>query len=226
MSRSTVKWVSIIGSIASVIGVALYFLPSNRPSALVQSPPRNSAVTTGDQSPAIGSNSGNVYNNYNTGVKEKPADPRSHLLVGTWKGVQKHVMVDSQLIFTGYTRLHESGSYSYSGELSVQSTRNGRRVEVILLVQSAGIWALDGNKYSITVADIKTQYKVLKEEGQPDIDVSNPLIFPVHRFQKFEDAIPRGSSQDVEIVELTSSTLKARGKDIKGIEMIYEGERQ
>ena len=96
----------------------------------------------------------------------------------------------------------------------------GVRVEVLVLVQSAGTWALDGNKYSITVADIKTQYKVLKEEGQPDIDVSNPLIFPVHRFQKFEDAIPRGSSQDVEIVELTSSTLKARGKDIKGIEMI------
>jgi hypothetical protein len=177
MSRSTVKWLGIVGSITSVIGVALCYLPSNRSSALAQSPPRNSAVTTGHQSPAIGSNNGNVYNNYyNTGVKEKPADPRSHLLIGTWKGVQKHVMVDGQLIFTGYTRLGESGSYSNSGELSIQSTRNGRRGEVILLVQAAGTWTLDGNKYSITVADIKTQYKVLKQEGQPDFDFSNPLI--------------------------------------------------
>ena len=135
-------------------------------------------------------------------------------------------MADGQLIFNGYTRIGESGSYSNSGELSVQSTRNGLPVEVILNVQAAGTWTLDGNKYAVTVADVKTQYKVLKEEGQPDFDLSNPLTFPVHRLQKFEDAIPRGSSQEFEIVELTSSTLKARGKDIRGIEFFYEGVRQ
>ena len=85
-------------------------------------------------------------------------------------------MVDGQLIFTGYTRLDESGSYSNSGELSVQSTRNGPPVAVIFNVQAAGTWTLDGNKYAVTVADVKTQYKVLKEEGQPDFDLSNPLI--------------------------------------------------
>jgi hypothetical protein len=228
MFNSSVKWLCVVGATASIIGVAVPVLTLTPSSTLAQSPSRNSAVTTGDQGPAIGSNNGNVYNNYyNTGVKEKPADPRSHLLIGRWKGVQKHVMVDGQLIFTGYTRLNESGSYSNSGELSVQSIRNGRRIEVILLVQAAGTWTLDGNKYSITVADIKTQYKVQKEEGQPDIDLSNPLISSaLHWLPKFEDTIPRGSSQECEIVELTSSTLKARGKDIKGIEFFYEGVRQ
>jgi hypothetical protein len=37
MSRRTVRWLSIVGSIASVIGVALYFLPSDRSSAPSQS---------------------------------------------------------------------------------------------------------------------------------------------------------------------------------------------
>jgi hypothetical protein len=37
MSRRTIKWLGIVGSIASVIGVALYFLPSDRSSAPSQS---------------------------------------------------------------------------------------------------------------------------------------------------------------------------------------------
>ena len=227
MSRCIVRWLGIVGSIASVIGVALCYLPSNRSSALAQSPPRNSAVTTGDQSPAIGSNNGNVYNNYyNTMVKEKATDPRSHLLIGTWKGVQRHAAVNGQLITTGHTRILESGSYIYSGEVSVQATRNGRLAEVIHLAQAAGTWKLDGNKLSTTLTDIKTQLKVLKAEGQPDIDVSNPLTFPVHLLPKVEDTIPRGSSQEYEITERTPSTLKLRWKDIKGIEAFYEGVRQ
>ena len=196
MSRSTVKWLGIVGSIASVIGVAVPVLPSNRSSALAQRPPRNSAVTTGDQSPAIGSNNGNVYNNYyNTGVKEKPADPRSHLLIGTWKGVQRHVLANGQLIFTGYTRLFGSGSSSSTVELSVQSTQNGRRVEVIVPFRASGTWRLDGNKYVSTLTDIKAQPDVLwKEEGQPDINMTTffcPSLAPKIRGLHTSRIIPR-----------------------------------
>jgi hypothetical protein len=40
---------------------------------------------------------------YNTMVKENPADPRSHLLIGTWKGVHRQAAVNGQAIATGYT---------------------------------------------------------------------------------------------------------------------------
>jgi hypothetical protein len=120
----------------------------------------------------------------------------------------------------------ESGSYSYSGELSFQSTNNGRLSEVILLGQSTGTWKLDGNKFAVTLTDIKTQPKVLKKDGRPDTDLSNPLTFPAHLLPKFEDTIPRGSSQEYEIIELTPSTLKVRGKDFKGREVFFEGIRQ
>jgi hypothetical protein len=227
MSRRSVKWFGIFGVIASVIGVAVSVLPSNHSAALAQSIPRNSAVTTGDQSPAIGSNNGNVYNNYyNTGVKEKPADPRSHLLIGTWKGVQRHVLPNGQLLFTGYTRLFESGKYSSTAELSFQSTKNGRRVETIIPFLASGTWELNGNKYVSTLTAIKPQYNVLwKEEGQPDINM-NTLLVPPDLRPKLEDVIPLGSSQEFEIVELTPTTWKAWGKDLKGIEFVYEGVRQ
>jgi hypothetical protein len=227
MSNRSVKWLCIVGATASIIGVAVPVLPLNRSSALAQSPPRNSAVTTGNQSPAIGSNNGNVYNNYyNPMVKEKSPDPRSHLLIGTWKGVHRQAAVNSQSIATGYTRMLESGSYSYSGEWAFKSTTNEPQVETIFLSQSAGTWKLDGNKLVMTLMDIKTQPKTLKQEGQPDIDLSKLPPFLTQSLPKVEDTIPRGSSMEYEIVELTPSTLKVRGKDLKGREVFYEAIRQ
>jgi hypothetical protein len=180
----------------------------------------------GNQSPAIGSNSGSVYNNYyDTKVKEKFADPRAPLLIGTWQGVDRVATVDGRIIATGYTRIFESGSYNYSGEMSVQSVQNGRRMEIIYHVEGTGTWELNGNKYATTNTDFKTVPKVLKEGGKPDTDLSQPLFFPVLSRLKLEDNTPRGASQEYEIVELTPSTLKLRWKDIRGTEGFFEGTR-
>jgi hypothetical protein len=120
----------------------------------------------------------------------------------------------------------ESGSFSYSGEWAFKSTTNERQVEAIFLSQSSGTWKLDGNKLVMTLIDIKTQPKTLKQEGQPNIDLSKLLPFLTQSLPKIEDTIPRGSSMEYEIVELTPSMLKVRGKDLKGIETFYEGLRQ
>lgn len=227
MSLRSVKWLGIFGVIVSVIGVAVSVFPSNRSSALAQSLPRNSATTTGDQSPAIGSNNGNVYNNYYNRVKEKPADSRLPMLIGRWKGVQRHVLPNGQLIFTAYTRLDESGSYSSTVEMSVQATEDdGRRVEIIVPYLAVGTWELNGNKVISTPISIKTQYNVVvKKEGEPDINMGT-LPLPPHLRLKLEDFTPVGVSQEFEIVELTPSTLKVRGEDLRGIKFSYEGVRQ
>ena len=226
MSRCSIKRLGIVGVIASIVGVTVPVLLSNPSSVLAQSSPRNSAVTTGAQSPAIGSNNGNVYNNYyNTMGKEKSPDPRLHLLIGRWKGSERQALVDGQLIATGYIGLLESGLYNYYGELSMPVTINGRLAEVIHLVNATGTWKLDGNKLAYTLTDIKSRRKVLKQAGQPDIDLSSPLISG-HSIPTPEDFILRGSSQEYEIVKLTQSTLKMRGKNLKGIEAFYEGTRQ
>jgi hypothetical protein len=64
MSNRSIKRLGVAGVIASIVGVTVPVLLSSPSSILAQSSPRNSAVTTGDQSPAVGSNNGNVYNNY------------------------------------------------------------------------------------------------------------------------------------------------------------------
>ena len=135
-------------------------------------------------------------------------------------------MANGQHILTGYTKLLESGQYNSGGEWATRSTIDGQSVEVIHLFSTTGTWKLDGNKYSTTVMDFKSQPKELKRAGQPGIDLRNPLI--AHLMPKLEDLMlmPLGLTQEFEIVELTSSTLKVRGKDLKGIEFLYEGVRQ
>ena len=148
------------------------------------------------------------------------------MLIGRWKGVQRHVTDNGQLTLTGYTKLDESGSYSSTVELSVQATQNGRRVEVIIPFLAVGTWELNGNKFVSTLINIKTQYNVVvKEEGKPDINMGT-LPLPPHLRLKLEDFTPVGVSQEFEIVELTPSTLKVRAKDLKGREVFYEAIRQ
>src|SRR5262249_48681817 len=113
--------------------------------------------------------------------------------------------------------------YNATGEWATQGTVDGRLGEVIHGFSTTGTWKLDGDKLTTTVTDFKTQPKVLKVEGQPDIDLS---IFPAHSLLNLEDLIPRESSQEFEVTDLTSLTLKMRGTDIKGREVPYEGARQ
>src|SRR5437016_10363144 len=107
MSRRMVKWLGIVGSLASVIGVALYFLPSNRSSALSQSVHVPGSEGIG----VIAGRDVTVTVNPKQLKQAQSTDPRSHLLIGTWKGVQRQAAVNGQLIATGYTRMLESGSY-------------------------------------------------------------------------------------------------------------------
>ena len=93
-SLSMFEKIGLIGTLASIVSLALYFLPVTTSS---QSQPSNSAITTGDQSPAIGTNTGNV-NYYNSApVKEK-----SYVLRNARSGVTP--LLDSpNLVTTNFT---------------------------------------------------------------------------------------------------------------------------
>lgn len=58
---SLVEKIGLWGSLASIVGLVLVFMP---PAASSQSEPKAQATTSGEKSPAIGSNQGNVTINY------------------------------------------------------------------------------------------------------------------------------------------------------------------
>jgi hypothetical protein len=64
---STVEKIGFLGSLASIVGLGLVFLPPSSSSQETY----NSPVTSGSQSPAIGSNQGSVTINYGAESTEK-----------------------------------------------------------------------------------------------------------------------------------------------------------
>ena len=201
-----------------------------------QTNPQNSPVIQGNNNSPVIQGNNNVINQ-NIGVvprsseSTKQATDRARFLAGTWYGIQRHTSTPhGEMISTGYTRLSESGAYSFSGDIVLRTPNDGKPMEVVYSVQGAGTWQLHDDKYEVTLSGMTSQLKSFRRHGWPDFDLTSQtrlsLLFPNLRMPKLEDSIPIGTRQEYEIVELTQSKLRVRGKDIRGNVFSYDGTRE
>jgi hypothetical protein len=160
-------------------------------------------------------------------VTTKPADELKRLLVGTWKGVGRIAIPGKvSILDTGYDQLTESGHYNYTGEMIFRLIKNGKHFELTYSRQTAGLWNLNGGKLEIVVLDLKTQLKDMQIEGKSIPNVVQLSSLPnAPRIPKLEDITPIGASLEYEIVELNSTTLRLKRKDLRGVSSTYEGTR-
>ena len=128
-------------------------------------------------------------------------------LVGTWKGVTRQSAPNVEMVSTGYMRLQEAGTYNFSGDVLFRVTRSGKASELQLTALAAGTWQATGDRFVITLSDVKT--------------MSGVASLP-----KLEDLTPRGSSQEYTVVELTATRLRAIGTDIRGNPVDYQATRE
>jgi hypothetical protein len=146
------------------------------------------------------------------------------MLVGTWKGVTTHSSPSGEMVASGYTRLLNTGQYSYSGEVEVRLP-SGTAIQFSAL--AAGTWKATDNGFVLTASDIKTAPRVLKQLGKADVDLTNRLSpIPQALLPRLEDLMPRGTSQEYAIVEVTTTRLRARCSDIRGSIVTHEATRQ
>lgn len=143
-------------------------------------------------------------------------------LVGTWKGATSYRVQGSELVISGYTRLLNTGHYNYSGEVEL---RMPYQMTLRMNAQAAGTWKASGNKFVLTASDVKTLGSTLTAPGKPDLDFTDPGRLP-KPLPRLEDLIPRGSSQEYVVVELTPKLLRATSVDVKGVASTYEALRQ
>ena len=143
-------------------------------------------------------------------------------LVGTWKGAASYRIPGSELVMSGYTRLLDTGHYNYSGEVEL---RMPYQLTLRMNALASGTWKASGDKFVLTATDVKTQGSTLKAPGKPDLDFTDPSRFP-KSLPRLEELIPRGSSQEYVIVELTPTLLRTRSVDVKGAASTYEAVRQ
>ena len=145
------------------------------------------------------------------------------LLVGTWRGTTVSMSSAAKLIASGYTRFLETGEYSYTGEIELRAPDDSSLIYAAL---AAGTWKVVGDRFVVTASDIKTVPRKLRQLGQPDVDLTNPLLIPPRILRQLEDITPRGASQEYVIVELSPTQLRARSTDLRGTPVTYEATRQ
>lgn len=145
------------------------------------------------------------------------------LLVGTWRGTTVSMSSAAKLIASGYTRFLETGEYNYTGEIELRAPDDSSLVYTAL---AAGTWKVVGDRFVVTASDIKTVPRTLRRHGQPNVDLTNPLLIPPRPLRQLEDIIPRGASQEYLIVELSPTQLRARSTDLRGTLVTYEATRQ
>ena len=163
-------------------------------------------------------------------VSTQPAEASSpgnlgRAIFGTWNGTTKQSSPNGEMVSTGYTRLDDTGGYSFSGELLFRVTTNGQASELLLRAVAAGTWRATENGFVVIVSDVNTIPKVLRQTGKPDIELGGALAFLPEKLQKFDDMFPKGSRQKYAIVEATATRLRATGEDIRGNPIYYEATR-
>lgn len=155
-------------------------------------------------------------------------------LVGRWKGVARYVLPEGEITATGYTRFQQNGAYNFSGECIMRvHGESSPSKTVAWTVSETGTWPAAGNSVSITSLDLKSLKTVVRQAGKPDLDIDRvtalapPAVgMPPPPRYRLEDLTPRGGSQEYSIVELTETSLRTAGKDLRGNNMEYVATRQ
>ncbi len=154
------------------------------------------------------------------------APPRSEL-VGTWRSRSRQRSLEGDVIVDGYLRFHPNGTYSFSGSLAVHSQGEAHAADATMTTLAAGTWQSGASGFSITLGDLKTQKAVFRGVDGRDIHL-DPLAGKLLAIPDYrpEAILPRGSTQDYAITELTTTYLRATGKDIRGMPVELTAIRQ
>lgn len=203
---------SVIGTAIAALGLALSFwehLVPDKPEPI--HPQTISSV--GDGSVFIQGNGNSVVQH----ASEAEALPRnSRRLIGTWFGTTEQANGPDRLVTSGYMRLSDGGAYDFSGDLRIE---HGSKALTFAALAS-GTWRQTGEKLVLILSDVKTTATTFSSER------GETQTFPVDRRPKLEELLPKGSTQEYQIVELTDTHLVALGADIRGTPLRYEATRQ
>lgn len=223
---------ALIGSVISAIGaVVAAFIGSETTTVSTSSAaPNGSLVVHGNGNPVSrnavinGSHNTVVYGNEEESQSRRAVSP----LIGKWKGTSQYAVPAGELSSSGYSQFLQSGEYNFSGEFRLRNAeRLGAEVVIVSKVFAAGTWRTTGDKYSITLADVKTTETVMRRPGKADIDLDKAAasVPGTSRFFRLEDATPRGTSQEYLVLELTATSLRATGQDLPGNGVDYVATR-
>jgi len=118
----------------------------------------------------------------------------------------------------GTTEYLRNGTSTTVGEIALRAyTPEGEEFEIMYSFMASGEWMLHEQKLVEKLIDMKTRPKYL-EMNEERIDLQ--YLDPAQRAQlpKIEDMIPKGISEESEIIEIGANVMRVKSRDSQGNE--------
>jgi hypothetical protein len=143
-------------------------------------------------------------------------------LLGIWYSEIEQPIPETK----GSLRLRSTTAYLWNGtstsvgELVLRAyTPEGQEFEIMYNCMATGEWMLHGRKLTEKLVDMKTMPKYLQASGER-VDVQNLDQEQREQIPKIEDMIPKGISEESEIIEMGANVMRVKSRDSLGDEKI------
>lgn len=132
-------------------------------------------------------------------------------LLGIWYSENSCSEPNFVMNFRGTTEFFRNSSYTYIGEVTVSGSSNGRNYSMTFDVNFTGEWNLDNDVLVSKLIDLKSQPTRLSADGE-QINVQQLDQNKIKELPRLEDFVPKGSSSEETILELSNSKIVTRTK--------------
>jgi hypothetical protein len=143
-------------------------------------------------------------------------------LLGIWYSEIEETISESEgsLTVRSTTEYFRNSTSTSVGELVLRTyTPEGQEFKIMYNCVATGEWMLHGRKLTEKLIDMKIKPKYFIMNGErTDVDDLEPEL--QEQFSKIEDEIPKGISEESEILEIGATMMRVKSRDSVGEEKI------
>lgn len=165
-----------------------------------------------------------IYVNFNPFTEEK----HDNRYIGIWFSEYSYPYAGGKVSVKGTTEYFETGFYNFVGDMEINGKANGKLVNVVYALDLSGQWNGNSNQLTVQIVDIKSTPIVLKIDSDVKdvVALRNILSVSGGSFPSVEDFVPRGITEQYDVVRLTDSSMRVRVDDPEGNHFEYDSMKQ
>jgi len=145
-------------------------------------------------------------------------------LVGIWHAETQEQTPDGLVLTLGTTEYLSNGTSNTVGEMILIYYEEGEEVILTYSLMMSEEWEVKKDSLFEKVVDIKS-IPLSLQVGTSKIDLATVDQRVMANLPKIEDIIPKGTSRESTIVQITEKRLAVKGKDAGGADKEYQAFR-
>ena len=146
------------------------------------------------------------------------------MIVGIWHEDTKEQMPEGLITTRGTTEYLRNGTSNFVGEVIITFYEEGEEATLTYSLMGSGEWEVNKDSLFEKIVDIKS-IPLSLQMGVNKIDLIDVDQSVMVNLPKFEDMIPKGTSQESTIIQITDNRLVTKRKDASGADKEYQAFR-